>query len=60
MYNQDAAARLMEKTTLHAIQVELQQGYNLSPVEAHVLAHRVQQLVDEQTGLERRPGQITY
>ena len=60
MYNQDAAARLMEKTTLHAIQVELQQGYNLSPVEAHVLAHRVQQLVDEQTGLDRRPGQITY
>lgn len=60
MYNQDTAARLMEKTTLHAIQLELQQGYNLSPVEAQVLARRVQQLVDEQTGLARRPGQITY
>ncbi len=60
MYNQDTAARLMEKTTLHAIQIELQQGYNLSPVEARVLAQRVQQLVDEQTGLDRRPGQITY
>lgn len=60
MYNQDSAARLMEKTTLHAIQIELQQGYNLSPVEAQVLAQRVQQLVDERTGLDRRPGQITY
>ena len=52
--------RLTEKTTLHAIQVELQQGYNLSPVEAQVLARRVQQLVDEQTGFARQPGQITY
>jgi DNA-binding CsgD family transcriptional regulator len=52
--------RLTEKTTLHAIQVELQQGYNLSPVEAQVLARRVQQLVDEQIGRARQPGQITY
>jgi hypothetical protein len=37
--------RLTEKTTLHTIQVELQKGYNLSPVEAQVLARRVQQLV---------------
>jgi len=50
----------MEKSTLHAIQVELQQGYNLSPVEAQVLAHRLQQLVDEQTGFARQQGQITY
>jgi len=60
MNRQQAAKRLIEKTSLHAIQVELQQGYNLSPVEAHVLARRVQELVDEQTGLARQPGQITY
>ena len=52
--------RLVEKTSLHAIQVELQKGYNLSPVEAQVLAHRVQQLVDEHTGFSRQPGQIVY
>jgi hypothetical protein len=52
--------RLTEKTMLHAIQVELQKGYNLSPVEAQVLARRVQQLVDEQVGRARQPGQITY
>lgn len=60
MRRQPSADRLTEKSTLHAIQVELQQGYNLSPVEAQVLAHRVQQLVDEQTGLTRQQGQITY
>jgi hypothetical protein len=50
----------MEKSALHTIQVELQQGYNLSPVEATVLAQRLQQLVDEQTGFARQQGQITY
>jgi hypothetical protein len=60
MDRQNAAARLTEKTNLHAIEVELQQGYNLSPVEALVLARRVQQLVEEQTGQDRQPGQITY
>lgn len=60
MYNRKSAGRLMDKSTLHAIQVELQRGYNLSPVEAQVLAHRVQQLVDEQTGFARQQGQITY
>ena len=60
MKTQEVADRLFEKTTLHAIQVELQQGYNLSPVEAQGLAHRVQQLVDEQTGFARQQGQITY
>jgi len=60
MYNQESADRLMDKSILHAMQVELQQGYNLSPVEAQVLAHRVQQLVDEQTGFARQQGQITY
>lgn len=58
--NTQVANRLEPKTTLDAIQVELQSGYDLSPIEAQVLAHRVQQLVDEQTGLSRQPGQITY
>lgn len=60
MNRKQAAQRLIEKSSLQAIQVELQQGYNLSPVEAHVLARRVQELVDEQTGFARQPGQITY
>ena len=50
MNNRHSASRLIEKTARHAIQVELQEGYNLSPVEAQVVARRVQQLVDEQTG----------
>ena len=58
--NHQIVDRLCSKSTLHAIQVELQSGYDLSPVEAQVLARRVQQLVDEQTGLARGPGQITY
>jgi len=45
---------------LHAVEVELQEGYNLSPVEALVLARRVRQLVEEQTGQHRQAGQITY
>jgi len=60
MNKQQAAERLGKKTSLHAIESELHKGYNLSPVEAHVLARRVQELVDEQTGLARQPGQITY
>ena len=52
--------RLVEKSSLHAIQIELQQGYNLSPVEAQVLAQRLQLMIDERTGLSRSPGQITY
>jgi len=58
--NSQAVNRLHNKTSQHAIQTELQSGYALSPVEAQVLARRVQQLVDEQTGFSRRPGQITY
>jgi hypothetical protein len=58
--NNEIIDRLRSKSTLHAIQVELQSGYALSPVEAQVLARRVQELVDEQTGLARQPGQITY
>jgi len=45
---------------LQGLQIELQQGYGLSPVEALALARRVQDLVDERTGLARQPGQITY
>lgn len=60
MSQSDSAERLQSKSILHAIQVELQQGYNLSPVEAQVLARRVQQLVNEQLGQARQPGQIIY
>jgi hypothetical protein len=52
--------RLTDKSPLHTIQVELQRGYNLSPVEAQVLAQRVEQLVDEQAGSARQQGQISY
>jgi transcription initiation factor IIE alpha subunit len=60
MVHDPKAQRLFEKSTLHSIQHELQNGYNLSPVEAQVLARRVVQLVDEQSGFARRQGQITY
>ena len=60
MFNRDSAKRLDDKSPLHAIQMELQQGYALSPVEAQVLAQRLQQLVDEQTDYTRNLGQITY
>lgn len=60
MFDQDSAKRLNDKSPLQAIQVELQQGYALSPVEAQVLARRLQQIVDEQTGYTRGLGQITY
>jgi len=60
MYQTDSGERLQSKSILNAIQIELQQGYDLSPVEAQVLARRVQQLVDEQLGHARQPGQITY
>lgn len=60
MISEAKVKRLTGKTRLHRIQVELQQGYNLSPVEAQVLARRVQQLVDEETGTARQPGQVSY
>lgn len=60
MKNRPAANRLIEKSTLHAIQVELQQGYSLSPTEAMVLARRLEEMIDEQTGSSRKQGQITY
>lgn len=60
MINKHSVQRLNEKSFLHAIQVELQHGYSLSPVEAQALARRVQELVHDQKGLNRDPGQITY
>jgi AraC-like DNA-binding protein len=60
MNSEQKAKRLAGKSRLDRIQVELQQGYNLSPVEAQVLARRVQQLVDEETGTARQPGQVSY
>lgn len=60
MFDQDSAQRVDHKSPLHTIQVELQQGYALSPIEAQVLARRVQQIIDEQTGYTRDLGQITY
>lgn len=60
MYDQGAANRLAEKSSLLSIEVELREGYNLSAVEARVLARRVQEMVDERAGVERQTGQITY
>jgi hypothetical protein len=60
MFDQQSAKRLDDKSPLHAIQVELQQGYALSPVETQVLARRLQQIIDEHTGYTRGLGQITY
>lgn len=60
MNSQKSADRLAEKTMLQTIGLELQQGYSLSPIEAQVLAHRVQQLVDQQADFARQQGQITY
>jgi hypothetical protein len=56
MFNRDSVKRLDDKSPMQAIQVELQQGYALSPVQAKVLARRLQQLVDEQTGYTRSLG----
>jgi hypothetical protein len=60
MFDRDSVKRLDDKSPLHAIQMELQRGYALSPVEAQVLARWLQQLVDEQTGYTRNLGQIIY
>lgn len=60
MLKDKAASRLLEKSSLHDIQVELHRDYALSPVEALVLARRVQELVDERMGWARQPGQVTY
>jgi len=52
--------RLQQKTSISAVQCELQSGYDLSPVEAEVLARRVKELAEEQIGDDRQRGQVTY
>lgn len=52
--------RLGAKSTLGTLRVELETGYGLSRVEARVLAQRVCELVEEQSGSARQAGQITY
>ena len=60
MNTQKAADRLNEKTFLQSIELDLKQGYGLSPIEAQVLARRVLQLADDKAGPIRQQGQITY
>ena len=60
MQRRKAAERLAAKSTREAIEMELREGYDLSPVEAQVLAQRVQELVERQLGQARQEGQITY
>jgi AraC-like DNA-binding protein len=60
VFDQNSVQRLNDKSPLHALQVELQQGYALSPVEAQVLAQRLREIIDEQTGYTRDLGQIIY
>ena len=52
--------RMREKSARKSIEVELQHGYSLSPVEAQILASRVEQLIDDRLGRSRQEGQITY
>jgi hypothetical protein len=52
--------RLDQKTAQRALVVELQQGYDLSPIEAEVLVQRIEQYVDEHYGTDRGEGQIVY
>jgi AraC-like DNA-binding protein len=59
-YRMSAAERLANKTAQVRLEVELQQDYSLSPIEAQVLAQRLEQLIDQQTGVARQPGQIVY
>jgi hypothetical protein len=60
MLKDEATSRLLEKSSIHDIEVELHRDFALSPVEALVLARRVQELVDERMGWARQPGQVTY
>ena len=58
--DQSIEERLGAKSTLGTLQVELLRGYGLSQVEARVLAQRVCELVEEQSGNARQAGQIRY
>lgn len=55
-----AADRLDQKTAQRALVLELQRGYDLSPIEAEVLVQRIEQYVDEHYGTDRSEGQIVY
>ena len=54
------ADRLDQKTAQRALVLELQRGYDLSPIEAEVLVQRIEQYVDEHYGTDRSEGQIVY
>jgi hypothetical protein len=60
MKGQAITERLDQKTAQRALVVELQRGYDLSPIEAEVLVERIEQYVDEQSGTDRGEGQIVY
>jgi len=60
MIAQATAERLDQKTAQRALVLELQRGYDLSPIEAEVLVQRIEQYVDEHYGTDRGEGQIVY
>ena len=60
MIAQATADRLDQKTVQRALVLELQQGYDLSPIEAEVLVQRIEQYVDEHYHTDRGEGQIVY
>jgi hypothetical protein len=60
MIAQATTDRLDQKTAQRALVLELQRGYDLSPIEAEVLVQRIEQYVDEHYGTDRGEGQIVY
>jgi transposase len=60
MKAQATAERLDQKTAQRALVLELQRGYDLSPIESEVLVERIEQYVDEHHRTDRGEGQIVY
>ena len=60
MVVQATTERLDQKTAQRALVLELQRGYDLSPIEAEVLVQRIEQYVDEHYHADRGEGQIIY
>lgn len=60
MMDQATTERLNQKTAQRALVLELQRGYDLSPIEAEVLVERIEQYVDEHYHADRGEGQIVY
>jgi hypothetical protein len=60
MVVQATTERLDQKTAQRALVLELQRGYDLSPIEAEVLVERIEQYVDEHYHTDRGEGQIVY